>query len=166
MGQSFDLGIERVSRLNAGHQNMTAQSSSVLAQKTRQHTYVLYPEFSDLVSLSKEAQQELNAFVETFKGINVTQLKVVAHTDSSPVIRPRSRRLFQDNFVLSQARAKRVADYLQWALKLSNEQVIEQGRGSSEPVADNSTAAGRLKNRRVEITVTRSVNTERSGGCG
>lgn len=54
------------------------------------------------------------------------------------------------NQTLSQNRARAVSDYLV-AQGVSPSYITVQGRGSSEPVADNSTAEGRAMNRRVEI---------------
>jgi len=54
---------------------------------------------------------------------------------------------------LSEKRARAVADYLK-KLGLKDEyHVFTQGKGSREPIADNSTEAGRERNRRVEITI-------------
>ncbi len=54
---------------------------------------------------------------------------------------------------LSVKRSQAVADYLK-KLGLSDDyHVFTQGKGSREPIADNSTEAGRERNRRVEITI-------------
>ena len=56
------------------------------------------------------------------------------------------------NLPLSQARAQAVASYL--ATKgVSTSRINAQGLGSSNPIADNSTAAGKEQNRRVEISI-------------
>jgi type VI secretion system protein ImpK len=52
---------------------------------------------------------------------------------------------------LSKDRALSVRDLL--AATVKPERMTSEGRADTEPVADNSTAAGRAKNRRVEITL-------------
>lgn len=71
-----------------------------------------------------------------------TRVRVVGHTDSkgSDAI----------NNPLSVDRAQSVRDYLA-GRGVSPTRVETEGRGSHEPVADNSTEAGRSQNRRVEI---------------
>lgn len=54
---------------------------------------------------------------------------------------------------LSRARAQAVAAYLISKGVRRPEQVITAGKGATEPVADNATAGGRKRNRRVEITI-------------
>lgn len=70
------------------------------------------------------------------------QVRIVGHTDStgSDAI----------NNPLSIDRAQSVRDYLA-GRGVSTARVEVQGRGSYEPVADNSSDAGRARNRRVEI---------------
>jgi outer membrane protein OmpA-like peptidoglycan-associated protein len=51
---------------------------------------------------------------------------------------------------LSERRARATADYL-ISRGVSSSQIVAKGLGESEPRADNSTAAGRAQNRRVEI---------------
>jgi outer membrane protein OmpA-like peptidoglycan-associated protein len=60
------------------------------------------------------------------------------------------------NQKLSEKRAQTVADYLV-AQGLAAGSVTSQGLGKSNPVADNSTAAGRRQNRRVELVVSGDV---------
>ncbi|MDQ3140503.1 MAG: OmpA family protein [Pseudomonadota bacterium] len=56
------------------------------------------------------------------------------------------------NIPLSQNRAQSVANYLA-TRGVNSSRIATQGYGSSQPIADNSTEAGRAQNRRVEIRV-------------
>jgi OmpA-OmpF porin, OOP family len=56
------------------------------------------------------------------------------------------------NQTLSEARANAVADYLK-GKGVSDNQVTATGLGPDQPIADNKTAAGKAKNRRVEMKV-------------
>ena len=78
-------------------------------------------------------------------------IKIVGHTDSSPIHTVR----FPSNFELSVERAKAVAAVLKQGLKDPGRVNIE-GRGPDAPIASNATAEGRAKNRRVEIFIERS----------
>lgn len=55
--------------------------------------------------------------------------------------------------LLSEQRAESVASYLRNLGVRDEYHIFTQGKGSKEPVATNSTEAGRAKNRRVEITI-------------
>lgn len=55
--------------------------------------------------------------------------------------------------VLSEERAKAVADYLTSIGAKDAAHIFTQGFGATQPVADNTTAEGMAKNRRVEITI-------------
>ena len=82
--------------------------------------------------------------LERFNG----KIVVTGHSDNIPI---RSGR-FASNLELSQARAASVASVL--STTISNvRRVSAEGRGSLEPIADNSTASGRSENRRVEISI-------------
>jgi OmpA-OmpF porin, OOP family len=59
----------------------------------------------------------------------------------------------KNNLTLSSLRAKAVAQYL-ITKGISKERIITKGYGSLNPISDNSTEAGRIKNRRVEFILT------------
>ena len=75
------------------------------------------------------------------------QVLITGHTDNQPI---RSVR-YPSNWHLSQDRADAVKSLLSTTLK--PERLRAEGRADAQPVEDNSTAAGRTKNRRVEITL-------------
>jgi type VI secretion system protein ImpK len=77
-------------------------------------------------------------------------VKVVGHTDSSPI---RSVR-FPSNFHLSLERAKAVAGLIKAQLS-KPERVEVEGKGADIPIASNQTPEGRARNRRVEILIQR-----------
>jgi OOP family OmpA-OmpF porin len=74
-----------------------------------------------------------------------TKLKVIGYTDN--VGNPAS------NVTLSNGRAQSVVAYLKGrGISVDRFQLVD-GKGDANPVADNSTASGKAKNRRVEITL-------------
>lgn len=75
-------------------------------------------------------------------------VQVTGHTDNQPI---RSLR-FPSNWHLSKERALSVRNLL--AATVKPDRLAAEGRADSEPVADNSSADGRAKNRRVEVTLT------------
>ena len=72
------------------------------------------------------------------------QVKVIGHTDSSgdPA----------KNLTLSQERAAAVKNYL-IGKNIPTDRLSVEGLGSNKPVADNTRAEGRKKNRRIEFEV-------------
>jgi type VI secretion system protein ImpK len=72
---------------------------------------------------------------------------IAGHTDNQPI---RSLR-FPSNWHLSKDRAASVKGLLGSAVK--PERLTAEGRADTEPLADNGSAEGRAKNRRVEITL-------------
>jgi len=57
------------------------------------------------------------------------------------------------NLKLSERRANAVADYMANSLGTDRARMKVSGMGEANPVADNATRAGRIKNRRVELDV-------------
>ncbi len=61
----------------------------------------------------------------------------------------------ETNKKLSQARAEAVVKYLVEKKGVDAKRLSAKGWGDTQPIADNKTAKGRAKNRRVDFTVTR-----------
>lgn len=80
------------------------------------------------------------------------QIQVIGHTDNMP-IRPDARSRFASNWELSTARALAAVHFLTEQAGVDPHRVGAIGYGEYRPVADNSTAAGRAINRRIEIAV-------------
>ncbi len=80
------------------------------------------------------------------------RLHFIGHTDTLPLTDELVGQ-FGDNVGLSEARAATAAEYCQGALGLPPEAISYEGMGDTRPVADNLTAAGRQRNRRVEVQV-------------
>ena len=93
-------------------------------------------------ALNSKANNILDSFITQTKSYRVDSLIVEGHTDSQG-----SDELNQK---LSENRASSVASYLQSYIQ---KEVRTRGWASVKPVADNRTAVGRQKNRRVEIYI-------------
>lgn len=76
------------------------------------------------------------------------QIDVVGHTDTDPIKKSK----WKDNWELSAQRSLTVARYL-IQRGISEDNIRAVGCGESRPIASNSTASGKAKNRRVEIVV-------------
>ena len=94
--------------------------------------------------LKPEGKAKLDDLVGKVKGINLEVIIAVGHTDAIGTV--------QYNQRLSVRRAEAVKAYLV-SKGIEKNRVYTEGKGKSQPVADNKTAEGRAKNRRVEIEV-------------
>jgi chemotaxis protein MotB len=77
-------------------------------------------------------------------------IEVSGHADNQPVESAR-KQLYPTNWELSTARATNVVRFLQEKVGLKPRRLKAAGYSSARPVASNATAAGRAKNRRIEI---------------
>jgi len=82
------------------------------------------------------------------------RLWIRGHTDSDPVKKPETRKRFpHGNLELSAARAIQVAVLLGEEGGVAKEKIVVAGFGAGAPVAPNSSADNKKRNRRVEIFV-------------
>lgn len=95
-------------------------------------------------AIKSSMRSVLDPFAASLRDDPATRIDIVGHTDStgSDAI----------NNPLSVERAQSVRDYLA-ARGVSPSRIRAEGKGSYQPIADNSSESGRAKNRRVEIYI-------------
>ncbi|WP_067514926.1 OmpA family protein [Endozoicomonas ascidiicola] len=86
----------------------------------------------------------LGSVAKVFKEYDRNLIEIVGYTDSTGGDKI--------NLPLSQQRAESVADYLVFQ-GVPATRITAFGQGSADPIASNSTSAGRAQNRRVEINL-------------
>ena len=95
--------------------------------------------------LSAASKNDLAKFATSMKDMADTDITIYGHTDNTGSAQVNER--------LSLERAGAVRNYLH-TLGIADTRMKSEGKSFSEPVADNSTEAGRAQNRRVEVYVT------------
>jgi OOP family OmpA-OmpF porin len=105
----------------------------------------------DKAVLKPEGKTKLDELVGKLKAVNLEVIIAIGHTDNIG-----SK---EYNQKLSVRRAEAVKAYLV-SKGIEPNRIYTEGKGLTQPIADNRTAEGRAKNRRVEIEVvgTRSGN--------
>ena len=104
----------------------------------------------DSTEVSPSFQASLDKVAQSMVQYPDSLIDVYGHTDSTGSD--------QYNMALSQRRADAVSRYL-ISRGVSSARLQAKGMGESYPVADNATADGRARNRRVEVKIT-PVSTE------
>jgi OOP family OmpA-OmpF porin len=94
--------------------------------------------------LKPEGKARLDDLVGKLKAVNLEVIIAIGHTDS----------IGSDayNRKLSMRRADAVKAYMV-SKGIEANRIYTEGKGESQPIADNKTKEGRAKNRRVEIEV-------------
>jgi len=98
----------------------------------------------DKAVLKNEGKEKLDDLAVKLKGLNLEAIIAVGHTDN----------VGSDayNQKLSLHRAEAVKAYLV-SKGVEPSRIFTEGKGEKQPVAENKTADGRAKNRRVDIEV-------------
>lgn len=108
---------------------------------------ILFP--TNGTTLSDASKSELKNFATQMKDLQDTDITIYGHTDNTGTLAVNER--------ISAQRAEAVASYLQ-SNGIAASRITKEGKAYNEPVADNSTAEGRAKNRRVEVYITANEN--------
>ncbi len=124
----------------------TAGTGTVVAQTADNQLRLSIPNDISFATGRYDIQPRLIPILDQFaQGLNqqpAMEVRIVGHTDNtgSDAI----------NLPLSVNRAQSARDHLV-ARGVAASRIRIEGRGASEPMADNSTEAGRARNRRIEI---------------
>ena len=103
--------------------------------------------------MKPEGKAKLHELVAKLKDVNLEAVVATGHTDSIGTV--------AYNQKLSVRRAEAVKQHLV-SHGVAADRIYISGKGKSQPVASNKTAAGRAQNRRVDIEV---VGTRTVGGA-
>lgn len=98
----------------------------------------------DSAELTPTAQSRLGEMANVMKEYGETDIRIDGHTDSQGAA--------SYNQGLSERRAASVKGYLS-GRGVHSYRMVTYGFGEERPIADNSTAAGRAQNRRVEVAI-------------
>ena len=102
--------------------------------------------------MSDRGKQIIADFAKKLAPTMQHKLIVAGFTDDQPIGAALAKQGVTSNEILSQKRAEAVAQFI--ASQGVNPELIEaHGYGEKNPIASNKTAAGRGKNRRVELSI-------------
>ncbi len=108
-------------------------------------------------TLSAASKKDLKDFADKMADLPDTDITILGHTDNIGTAAANEK--------VSQNRADAVAKYLK-SVGIAGTRMTAEGRSFNEPVADNSTEAGRAQNRRVEIYITANENMIKAAEAG
>lgn len=103
---------------------------------------------SGSAQIKEENEHALLEIADMINNLN-NYIRIEGHTDNVPM----HSEIYPSNWELSTARAVSVVQLFIKECNVPPEKLVAVGYGEYRPVADNSTAEGRTKNRRIDIIV-------------
>jgi chemotaxis protein MotB len=100
--------------------------------------------------ISDVAGATLGKIAKIIKDYNDYEVLIEGNTDNVPIKQTNIR----NNWDLSALRASSVVQALQTTYAVDPKRLTAGGRGEYNPIADNTTDAGKMKNRRTQIIIT------------
>lgn len=100
--------------------------------------------------ISSRAGETLSKIAKIIQDYREYDVLIEGNTDTDPI----SQRNIRNNWDLSALRASSVVQALQNQYGVNPQRLTAGGRGEYNPVADNTTAEGKAKNRRTQIIIT------------
>lgn len=142
-------------------QQLATQQQELTASKqqvSRLQGAIKYTVNSDLLfapgswTMRPGAERMIAGFAQKLAPTQQSRLLVAGYTDNTPIGPALQQQGVTSNQELSQKRADVVMQYLV-SQGVQPDLVQAKGFGEADPVASNATAAGRAKNRRVELSL-------------
>ena len=135
----FMKNINDIESTSADKADYTAQATEVMASGEWKINFA-----SGSASIQNNSNKDLEKIYNLLIQAENSKLTIVGHTDNVGGDAA--------NVPLSKNRAQAVVNYLKQKGIPENRFQLIDGKGASDPVADNATEAGKAKNRRVVIT--------------
>lgn len=141
IGHHMDKVAEQAKQIENAKVEKVTDSNGLEAVKVTFDSGILFA--TNKADLNANSKSALANFSKTLRENNLLSVDIYGHTDSTG----------NDgiNNPLSNKRAQSVESYLKSCGVSASQFKNVSGKGSSEPVADNSTVEGRKQNRRVEV---------------
>ena len=152
------VGMPLPAELNAALKDLAAANSTVMEYDSSRgmikfKSDFTFPTSSDQLKPEAKAAVKQLAAILNSPAARSFEFFVAGHTDNVPVSRPETIKAgHKDNSYLSSHRAITVAKELK-ANGIEPARIGHVGYGEHRPAADNTTTAGRAKNRRVEVLI-------------
>lgn len=100
--------------------------------------------------ISAQSGETLSKIAKIIKDYSNYDVLIEGNTDNVPI----TGKNIRNNWDLSALRASSVVQSLQNTYNVDPKRLTAGGRGEYNPIADNSTEAGKVKNRRTQIIIT------------
>jgi len=151
IGNKMDKAKKAAEAANAEAEILTDDSGTQYVKATFDSGLLFATSSSNL---SETAKASINKFITNLKAEDTTyELAVCGFTDNTGWKNSTAEESKQKNLNLSQERANAVSAQITTAGYPAARLVSVKGYGEENPVADNSTTAGKEQNRRVEVYI-------------
>ena len=165
IGKKMDKAAEAARQVEGAQVEQITDANGLQAVKVTFDSGILFSTSSS--ALSASAQSSWSKFANNVLKQNSTMdIAIQGYTDNQPWRNSTAEQSVQKNVALSQQRAQSVSTYLLNCGVPSSQIKSVEGLGESNPVADNSTAAGQAQNRRVEVYMYASEQMIRDAEAG
>ena len=150
IGKKMDKAAAEAAKIEGAQVEQVTDNNGLQAIKVTFDSGILFG--TGASALSSSAKASLSKFANNVLKQNTDMdVDIYGFTDNQGWKNSTAEQSIQKNLNLSQERAQSVSTYLM-SCGVSPSQIKGvEGLGESSPVADNSTAAGRQENRRVEV---------------
>ena len=150
IGKKMDKAKAAAAAVENAKVESVTDANGLAAVKVTFDSGILFSSSSSVLSASAKAS--LNKFASNVLVQNPDMdVAIYGYTDNTGWKNSTAEQSAQKNVELSNQRAQSVSSYLRSVGATATQIKSVEGLGESNPVADNSTAAGREQNRRVEV---------------
>lgn len=150
IGKKMDKAAAQAEKIEGAEVEQVTDNNGLQAVKVTFDSGILFA--TGNAALSSSAKASLSKFANNVLNQNRDMdVTIYGYTDNQGWRNSTAEQSFQKNLNLSQERAQSVSSYLLGCGVSASQIKTVEGMGENNPIADNSTEAGRRENRRVEV---------------